>query len=171
MVLHILSNHLTASHTSSVNSGLTLTEDNDRLQDSTFLDDTLLNNLLCRTRLASSELSLQVSNSTSISSNLTILGIVVSTQLIDLSIQAINLSLVAKLSNLEVVSTVRVTELIVETYACSKQRTIDVEFSLRMLVVSNVVNQSGLNIYLPLLVRTEVQSQVKTELCYQSIIL
>ena len=110
MVLHVLGNHLDASILSRLDSALTLTEDYVWLENVL----SLLNNSSClRTSLAVSELLLQVSDSASVSSNLTVLSVVVSTELVDLSVQTINLGLVAELSNSEVVSTVAVTELVV----------------------------------------------------------
>ena len=116
MVAEVLSNHLTASITSVVESALTNTEDYDRLELSG-----LLNNLNLSSRsglvLASSQLSLEVSDSAVASSNLTILSAVVSTELVNLSIQLVDLVLVAELSLSVVVSTVAVTELVVQTSA------------------------------------------------------
>ena len=172
MVLHILSNHLTASHTSSVNSGLTLTEDNDRLQSSIhLLDDALLNDGLCRTSLASSQLSLQVSNSLTVSSNLTILSLVVSTQLVDLSVQAINLSLVAQLLLLEVMRTVRVAELVVHTNAnLSDGIPLVVNLAERISPYWRRLTHynSRLDVELPSLVSTQVESEVQTSLSIQT---
>ena len=110
MVAHVLGNHLNACILSGINNALTLTEDNNGLEEVLLL---LYN--LYRTRLTLSELSLQVGDGLSVSSNLAILGIDVSTELVDLSVQTVDLSLVAELSNLEVVSAVAVAELVVDT--------------------------------------------------------
>ena len=118
MVFHVLGNHLTASQTSSINSSLALTEDDDWLQSSIcLLNNTLLNDGLSRTRLAVSQLSLKVSNRATVSSNLAIFSFIVSTQLVNLSVQTINLGLVAQLFFLEVVSAIRGTKLVVQTNA------------------------------------------------------
>ncbi len=176
VVLHVLSNHLDASVLSLIDSSLTLTEDYVRLQ-----------NILCRsnnsssgrTSLACSELSLQVSNLLVSSGQLTSLSVVLSTQTVDLSVQTVDLSLVAELLNLEVVSTVRSTELVVNT---SLQRESTVELlvtivtndALERISPSNsglTQNNTRLDVNLPCLVSTQVESEVDSSLSVQTTLL
>ncbi len=176
VVLHVLSNHLDASVLSLIDSSLALTEDYVRLQ-----------NILCRsnnsssgrTSLACSELSLQVSNLLVSSGQLTSLSVVLSTQTVDLSVQTVNLSLVAELLNLEVVSTVRSTELVVNT---SLQRESTVELLLAIntgetlegISPSNsglTQNNTRLDVNLPCLVSTQVESEVDSSLSVQTTLL
>ena len=129
-----------------------------------------LQNILCRsnnsssgrTSLACSELSLQVSNLLVSSGQLTSLSVVLSTQTVDLSVQTVDLSLVTELLNLEVVSTVRSTELVVNT---SLQRESTVELLLAIVTGETLEgispsnsgltqNNTRLDVNLPCLVRS-----------------
>ncbi len=137
MVLHVVSNHLDASVLSGLDIALTLTEDYVWLQNVL----SLLNNSSCgRTSLAVSELLLQVSDGLSISSDLAVLSVVVSAELVDLTIQSIDLSLVAELCLSEVVSTVAVAELVVETSLDSEVRIAQVVLHRSISCRSNSTN-------------------------------
>ena len=165
MILHVLSDELDVSVLSRINYRLALTEDNCRLEVSrcSWL-------LILRLAVALVESFLEVSNLTVLSSELRILTVQVVAQIVDLSVQTVDLSLVANLCDSEVVCTVRVLELVNNT--C-----VELEVSVVSIVANallsalEVPNYCWLNIYLPCLVLAEVESEVKTSLRCQEVYL
>ena len=89
-------------------------------------------------------------------------------KLIDLCLKSVNLCLVIKASNLEVVCAIRVLELVNNTSVKLNERLVQVVSTIvaKVSVSAECPCDRRLYIYLPLLVRTEVVSEVNTSLCY-----
>ena len=162
MILHVRSNQLNGSILSRINHALTLAEENGRLQVGS--SSGLHIDRIARLAVASVESSLQVTDLSILGSQQGILVVQVSTQLVDLIIQTVNLSLVTELSNLEIVGTVAVQELVVYTNK-------DTENSVRKAVPNAVVVVTvegpyhvRLNVELPSLLLAEVEREVDTGL-------
>ena len=177
VVTHVLSNHLDACILSSVDSALALTEDYDRLELCVLLN----NNLSCRSGLvlASGQLSLKVRDGAVSSSNLTILRVALGTELVDLSIQLINLALVAELSLSKVVSTVAISELVVQTDIQLEQTVTAIILHISTNIAQSIAHtitivlqtedDSRLNIELKSLGSTQIESKIQSSLRGQTI--
>ena len=100
-------------------------------------------------------------------------------QVVDLAVQIINLSLVTGLNNLEVVSTVAVLELVNDTSVELNEAVVDIVLntSVRDVVVSTIclvvqaISDRRLDISLPLLLATEVEGEVDTQLRSQVVLI
>jgi hypothetical protein len=117
VILHVVRDKLDWSELCWVNHALTLTEENGWLQVSNFL---ALWASWANTCVALVEELLEASN-------LTILSIEVVAQTVDDSVQTVDLSLVTEVSNLEVVSTVRVLELVNDTCVQLEECVVNIE--------------------------------------------
>ena len=167
MVLHILGDQLNVSLLASVNNALTLTEENSGLQvgsGSGLYVSGLLVALVKRL--------LQVGDLLVLGNQLCVLSVEVIAKAVNLAVQAVNLSLVTQLSDSEVVSTVRVLELVDDTYIELNHRTVDVVVNAIMQSFTTYLCGGGgqspyhrrLDVCLPLLLAAKVESEVDTHL-------
>ena len=167
MVLHVLSNQLYVSLLALVDNALTLAEEDSGLQvgcGSGLYVSGLLVALVKRL--------LQVGDLLVLGSQLRVLSVEVIAKAINLAVQAVNLSLVTQLSDSEVVSTVRVLELVDDTYIELNHRTVDgVVNAIVQSLATYLRGGSGqgpyhgrLDVCLPLLLAAKVESEVDTHL-------
>ena len=158
MVLHVCGNHRYACILGSVDSALALAEDDGGLKHVLVF----LHNHRGLLPLGLSELATQVFNGTTVAGQGVLLVVVGHAQPVYPVVKLVDLSLIAQLSQFEIVGSVAVAKLIVGSHEQPYGRIVDVE--LRPSANIERVSDVWLDIELPCLVGTEVKGEVDAQL-------